>query len=107
MSKSAGEAELEFQLRAAKIPYEREYRFAPPRRWRFDFVFDTAEPGWACEIEGGAFSGGHRRGLEANKDCEKANAAAMLGWKVLRFTPYQVETGEAIETIAAALGVRL
>ena len=100
---SAGEDELEFQLRAAKIPFEREHRFAPPRRWRFDFVLGHG-PRIAVEVEGGAFNGGHRRGTEANKDCEKSNAAVLLGWRVLRFTPAMVETGEAIETIETALG---
>lgn len=105
MSKSAGEAELEFQLKAAKIEYEREYRFDLVRRWRFDFkILDTYREKLAVEVEGGAFNGGHRRGINANKDCEKSNAAVMAGWKVLRFTPYMVETGEAIETICAALG---
>lgn len=127
MSKSAGEEELAFQLKCAKIPFVREHAFAKDqgRRWRFDFALGleklptshmvssfrlpTQCAVWenllAVEIEGGAFSGGHRRGLEANKDCEKANAAALMGWRVLRFTPYMVETGEAIETIATALGV--
>lgn len=104
VSKSAGEDALAFQLDALGICYEREYRFAKPRRWRFDFTFETGgQAGWAVEVEGGSFNGGHRRGVEANKDCEKSNAAVMLGWKVLRFTPYMVETGEAIATIEAAL----
>lgn len=98
------------QLDALGIAYEREFRFAPPRRWRFDFaVADQHTDGrdhekWAVEVEGGVWTGGHRRGAEANKDCEKSNAAVVLGWRVLRFTPYMVETGEALEVIEAALG---
>jgi very-short-patch-repair endonuclease len=108
-NKSQGEEELARQLDALGIAYVREIRFARPRRWRFDFgLGDELAPGvcstkWAVEVEGGAWSGGHRRGMEANKDTEKSNAAVMLGWRVLRFTPYQVETGEAIECIEAAL----
>ncbi len=101
MSKSAGEEELAYQLKCLGIEFEREVRFAPPRRWRFDFVL--AGDKWAVEVEGGSFSGGHRRGREADKDTEKSNAAVMAGWRVLRFTPYQIETGEAFATIEAAL----
>jgi very-short-patch-repair endonuclease len=99
-NKSAGEDELARQLDALNIPYEREFRFAPPRRWRADF--HLAGP-WLVEVEGGVWTGGHRRGAEANKDTEKHNAVVMLGWKCLRFTPHQVETGEAIGVIEAAL----
>jgi very-short-patch-repair endonuclease len=109
-NKSQGEDELARQLDALKIPYLREHRFAPPRRWRFDFVL-AAEAGatlhptvWGIEVEGGQWSGGHRRGAEADKDCEKSNAAVMNGWRVLRFTPRMVECGEAIAVIEAALG---
>lgn len=122
-NKSQGEDELARQLDALGLGYWREVRFAHPRRWKFDFVIRgqsdlglhhvctvAGAPGdlidmWgiATEIEGGAWNGGHRRGLEANKDCEKSNAAVLLGWRVLRFTPYMVETGEAIECIEAAL----
>jgi very-short-patch-repair endonuclease len=92
-------------MTALGIKFEREVRFSPPRRWRFDFVIHEGESAlWAVEIEGGAWNGGHRRGAETDKDCEKHNAAQILGWRVLRFTPNQVETGESIETIAAALG---
>ena len=106
MSKSAGEAELEWQLKCAKVDKpEREYRFAPPRRWRFDFAWPPIKV--AAEVEGGHYSGGHKRYAAADSDCEKANAAVMAGWRVLRFTPAMVERGEAIETIAAALGVTI
>ena len=62
-----------------------EHRFAPPRRWRFDFAW----PGKliAVEIDGGTYSGGrHVRGAGYARDCEKLNRAAELGWRVLRFT---------------------
>jgi len=57
-----------------------------PRRWRFDFAW----PDWklAVEIEGGVFAHGrHTRGKGYEADCEKYNAAAVLGWTVLRYTP--------------------
>lgn len=112
MSKSAGEESLAFQLKALGVPFEREFTFAKPRKWRFDFVIAADHSRAkdrrpiAIEVEGGAWNGGHRRGVEFDKDCERSNAAQILGWTVLRFSPYMVETGEAIATIEAALGSR-
>lgn len=103
---SEGEELLAFQLRAAGIAFAREWRFAPPRRWRFDFVL-TAYPhdNVAIEVEGGAFNGGHKRGKAADTDTEKSNAAVMAGWRVLRFTTSQVESGVALATIEQVFNV--
>jgi len=63
----------------------REYRFAPPRRWRFDFAWPFRH--FAVEIEGGAFTGGrHGRGAGFEADLQKYNAAVIAGWRVLRFS---------------------
>ena len=62
-----------------------EYRFHPTRRWRFDFAWPDHK--LAVEIEGGAWTGGrHTRGSGFVGDCDKYNAATILGWRVLRFT---------------------
>lgn len=107
---SDGEETLAFQLKAAKIPFEREYQFHPDRRWRLDFLLRCDKWGksvhagtWAVEVEGGAFTGGHKRGKAADTDTEKANEALLMGWKVLRFTTAQVNSGEALATIERAL----
>lgn len=73
-------------MRAHKLPQpEREYRFDPKRRWRFDFAYPKEKI--AIEIEGGIFSGGrHTRGKGFIGDCEKYNAAVLQGWKILRYT---------------------
>lgn len=64
---------------------KREYRFAPPRRWRFDFAW--LEPMVAVEVEGGIRNyGRHNRPEGFQGDCEKYNAAALDGWTVLRYT---------------------
>lgn len=84
----------------------KEYQFAKPRKWRFDFILwnDCPERAFCIEIEGGAFiQGRHTRGVGFIKDMEKYNHAAMLGWKVLRFTPSQVLRGEAIAFIKRVL----
>lgn len=67
-----------------------EHRFKPPRRWKFDY----ANPGLmiAIEIEGGVWSNGrHTRGKGYVMDMEKYNAATLLGWRLLRYTPQQTD----------------
>ena len=56
------------------------------------------------EIEGGAWTQGrHTRGKGFIADMEKYNHAALLGWRVLRFTPQQVLDGTAIAFIKKVL----
>jgi hypothetical protein len=106
---SLAEQTLAAQLEQAGIPFEREFRFHPRRRWRFDFVlwhpYFMRAGEVAIEVEGGSFSGGHRRGLRYEFDCEKHNAAMLLGWQVYRFTPAMVEDGRAFAVIQQALGL--
>lgn len=79
-----------------------ELVFAPPRRWRFDLAFP--EKKIAVEVEGGIYiQGRHSRGAAFEKDCEKYNRAAMMGWTVLRFGPKAVRSGDAANTILEAL----
>jgi very-short-patch-repair endonuclease len=101
MSSNAEES-LATLIRWENLPEpEREFRFMPSRRFRFDFAWPDV--GWAVEVEGGSFIGGHKRGVAYESDCEKANEAAMLRWKVLRVTPKMIEDGRAIELIKRAL----
>ena len=80
--------------------YEREYRFAPPRHWRFDFAWPAVK--LAVEIEGGVWSRGrHTRGKGFIADCDKYNAATMLGWRVLRFTRQHLEDSDYINPCTA------
>lgn len=77
----------------------REHRFAPPRRWRFDF----AHPGTrvAIELEGGVWSGGrHTRGGGFSADCAKYNAAALAGWTVFRLTAEMLSDWVLLRRIA-------
>src|SRR5262245_8857201 len=89
------------QLRQRRLPApEREYRFDPPRRFRFDLAWPPYE--LAFEIDGGTYGMGppcklcHRRKVAGHtsierlhSDLEKLNLAAELGWRVLRYTPGQ------------------
>lgn len=71
-----------------------EYRFTHPRKWRFDYAWPDQMI--AVEIEGGIWSRGrHTRGSGFIKDMEKYNEAGKLGWRVFRFTPQQLQSGEA------------
>jgi very-short-patch-repair endonuclease len=76
-----------------QIP-EKEYRFHDKRRWRFDYCWPDKK--LAVEIDGGIWSQGrHARGYGIIKDNEKINEAQKLGYRVFRFTPQQLKTGEA------------
>ena len=80
----------------------REYRFAPPRRWRFDFSWP--ERFLAVEVEGGSFiAGRHSRGAGFEAYAEKYNEAALIGWRVLRVTPRMVDDGRALALIQRGL----
>lgn len=82
-----------------------EHRFHPTRQWRFDFV--NLNLSIAIEIEGGIFSKkrlGHSTGAGIKKDMEKYNAAAILGWKVLRYMPEQ--TAEMMRDIEQVVDER-
>lgn len=103
---SALEEQFAVQLRAAGLPEPvREYRFAPPRRFRFDFCWPERKV--AVEIDGAVWSGGrHTRGAGFLRDCEKLNLAALGGWAVLRFSGELVRSGEAARMTALALNMR-
>lgn len=116
MTASTAELTLAAQLEQAGIPFEREFRFAPPRRWRADFYFKRREDYWPgvivryskllVEIDGGGYvAGRHSRGGGMEADAEKQSAAAILGYRVIRCTPRQVENGTALEWIRQALGL--
>lgn len=103
MSKSRLEWLFDLQLREAGMePGESEVCFHPTRRWRFDRAWQSHL--LAAELEGGTWSKGrHVRGDGFEKDCEKYNEAALLGWRVLRFTAAMVKDGRALETVKRAL----
>ena len=80
------------------VEWEREYRFHPVRRWRFDFA-DTSQK-IAIECEGGTWSKGrHTRGSGFEKDCIKYAEAAILGWTVIRVTSSIVYDDRAIDIV--------
>jgi very-short-patch-repair endonuclease len=102
---SDAEEAFAFHLRVAAhagVPKpEREYRFHPSRRWRFDFAWPAQK--LAVEIEGGTFSGGrHTRGSGFEADAEKYAEAVLAGWRVLRVSTAMVTDGRALRLVERA-----
>lgn len=99
-------ASLIDQIRLAGLPEpEPEVRFHPRRKWRFDWAWKDMHI--AAEQEGGIWTGGrHTRGRGYESDCQKYNAAALMGWIVFRFTPDMIASGEALQTLAEAMEIR-
>lgn len=61
----------------------------------------------ALEVDGGLWCAGggrHNRPVGYQRDMEKLNEAALLGWRVLRVTWQDVSSGKADELLARALG---
>jgi very-short-patch-repair endonuclease len=106
MSESNAERSLATLIHWNGLPEpSREYVFAKPRRWRFDFAWWREKV--AVEVEGGSWiAGRHTRGATFEKDCEKYAEAGIAGWLVLRVTPHMIEDGRAIALIRRALEVR-
>ena len=105
--RSAGEVELEMQLRAWGIGgWVTEYRFDAGRRggnrgWRLDFCWP--EHRIAVEVDGGV----HRVAQQFSSDIDKQNALNLADWCLLRFDPERIKSGAAVSTIRAALAARV
>lgn len=79
---------------------ERELRFHPTRRWRFDFAWPDVK--LACEVEGlvrSATKGGHQSIGGARQDMDKYEAALLLGWTVYRCHRDMIQSGRALTTL--------
>lgn len=104
---SKAEELLEFQLKALKIPYKREYRFNNKRRWRFDFIIAGTKiavevegiTAWGKNKNGTMRLGRHQTAKGIEGDLEKYESAMLLGWNVYRCSQSMVKSGRAIETI--------
>ena len=94
-TRSVAADEMAFQLKVNGLSFEREFRFHATRRWKVDFL---VERGLLLEVDGGGYQpkGGHTTGKGYEDDREKDAYALMAGFVVLRVTPKQVRSGEAI-----------
>jgi very-short-patch-repair endonuclease len=108
MNKSAIEELLALHIRAEKLPEpEREFRFHPTRRWRFDFAYPDIKLAIECEgltyygnnKDGSMKLGRHQTAKGYQEDLEKYEQALLLGWTVYRCSGQMVKSGRAIDTI--------
>lgn len=101
MNKSALEARFEtWVLPLLPQPPQPQYRFHPTRRFRFDYAWVTERV--AVEIDGGQWQAhGGRHNTDPDRD--KLNQAAVLGWRVLRYSGAMLEDPARVagEIIAA------
>ena len=101
---SALEESLWQQITAGDLPWpQREFRFAPPRRWRWDLAWEPEK--LAVEVQGGTWvKSTHGGGAQQTKSFEKLNTAAILGWRILFVNAEMIEDGTALALIIRALG---
>lgn len=101
-NKHLEEAFLWQVLQAKLLMPEREFRFHPTRKWRFDFAWQAKRI--AVEIEGGIWiNGAHVRGKHFESDSEKYNEAALLGWTVIRLTRATIDSGRGLHWLKLAM----
>ena len=82
---SKAKSEIEMVLKHGGYDYVKELKFHPSRKWRFDFAIESLRI--AIEYEGiMSEKSRHTTITGMSRDCDKYNAAQLLGWKVLRFT---------------------
>ncbi len=111
LPKPSQEDALALHIQCAALPVPvRQYHFHPTRQWRFDFAWPDQRI--ACEVEGLVVrkvngrtqtSGRHASITGLREDCRKYNAAATLGWRVIRVTQDMVRSGEALTTLESIL----
>lgn len=86
-----------------EIDLHSEWRFAPPRRFRFDFAHLPSKI--AIELQGGIFNPNtrHINGAALLKEHEKLNLAALLGWRIFYISTKTVNDIAIYEQIAQAI----
>lgn len=107
LARRDGESDLEWRLRVRLADVglpdpERQVIFHPRRRWRFDLAWPHSKV--AIEIQGAIWSNGrHVRGTGYVEDCDKRNAATLLGWRVLYVTDRMIDSGEVDDLLRCAI----
>jgi len=87
------------------IEYETEHKFHDRRKWRLDYVI----PDYKIALEYEGIYGPKSRHLTVGgyrKDVEKYNEAALYGWLLLRFTHDHLASGEALNILERAIGLK-
>jgi hypothetical protein len=82
---SKEKSHIEFILIAIGMPFAKEYKFHPDRKYRFDWAI--IEKMVAIEYEGiYSDKSGHTSTSGYNSDSTKYNLATIGGWRLLRYT---------------------
>lgn len=99
---------LHRQLLLAGITgFQREYQFHPTRRWRLDLAATDIRLGVECEGVGARGKPGrHQLTQHLHANTEKHSALAAMGWRLVRVTGRQIQTGHALAWVQAALAER-
>lgn len=91
------------QIHAMRLPMPiREHVFHPVRQWRMDLAW--VDRLLFVECDGGEFVKGSQGRHGTANDCEKFNAAILLGWTGFRFVGSQIRRGYAIKILTEVLG---
>lgn len=97
---SPGEEELALHIRAYGLePPRRQYLFAEHLGRAFAMDFAWPDRMLTVEIDGAV----HRIKGRFRADLERHNLAQVLGWRVLRFSPADVKSAKAVDTVRAVL----
>lgn len=102
------EQEFFKSLKEAGLPIpKKEWQFHYERQWKLDYAWPDPDIMLALEVEGGLHHNGGRGGYHNSpegfkKDLEKYNAAAAEGFRMVRFTPSQMNSRKTIEIIKEA-----
>jgi len=102
------------QIAVSDLPQPvREYRIPGPRKFVFDFAWPTPPTTpeapvtrLLVEVQGGIWmknKSGHSSGVGLSRDFSKGNYSTILGWRLLHFSPQDVRSGKALDTIRQAL----
>jgi hypothetical protein len=84
--------------------FVREYHFHPARRWRLDIAFPDVKLGVECEGVGPKGKPGrHQLTQHLHANTEKHSAIAVAGWRLIRVTGRQIQSGHALRWVEAAL----
>ena len=90
------EEEFAQQLRLAKIPFLREVKPIPGRKFRWDFQIKDL----LVEVQGGIWGkGGHSTGKGITRDMEKLNLGTLAGYHQMHFGAEHIKSGQALKWV--------
>lgn len=96
MSKATAISDSVFSAFGIPAP-QREFLFHPTRKYRIDFAWPSRK--LAVEIDGGIWlkgkkAGSHSRGSGILRNYKKRNALAVMGWRLLCYTPQSIDMSQ-------------